>query len=108
MPQGGIMKLAAGRAALFVVGFYLLSGGAQAQTITSLTLSPSSIAGGSGGSSTGTVTLSAPAPVGGTVVKLSSSNTDLAASVPSLTVPQGATSATFTVGTNALYRRYSG
>jgi hypothetical protein len=79
-----------------------------APTVTSLTLDPSTVAGGSGATSTGTVTLSGPAPAGGTVLSLSSSNTDLAASVPSITVPAGATTATFTVATNALYRRYSG
>src|SRR2546425_5972167 len=77
-------------------------------TVASLTLSPSTVAGGSGGASTGTVFLNTPAPVGGTLVALFSSNTELAASRPSITVAQGATSATFTVATNPLYRRYSG
>jgi len=67
-------------------------------TLTSLTLSPSSVTGGS--SSTGTVTLSAPAPSGGAVVSLSSSNTGVAAVPASVTVPAGATSASFTVSTN--------
>src|SRR5437867_5278735 len=102
------MKNAAGRFALFLVGFYLLSGGVQAQTITSLTLSPSTITGGSSGASTGTVFLNTPAPAGGTVVALSSSNTALAASLTSVTVAEGATSATFTVVTNPRYRDYSG
>jgi len=66
-------------------------------TLLSLTLSPSSVTGG--GSSTGTVTLSGPAPAGGAVVFLSSSN-GLAASVPtSVTVPAYATTATFTLST---------
>src|SRR5262249_21556797 len=69
---------------------------------------PPSIAGGSGGSVTGTVTLSGPPPVGGTLITLTSSKTDLAASVPSLTVEPPGTSGPFTGGTNALYRRYSG
>jgi hypothetical protein len=76
--------------------------------IVSLTLNPTSITGGSGGTSTATITLNAPAPAGGVVVTLTSSNTELAASVPSITVPAGATTATFTVGTNKDYRRYSG
>jgi hypothetical protein len=76
--------------------------------IVSLALSPTTITGGSGAASTGTVTLNAPAPAGGVVVTLSSSNFELASMVPSITVPEGATSATFTVATNALYRRYSG
>ena len=80
---------------------------AQTPAIASLTLSPSTIAGGSGSSATGTVTLTAPAPAGGTTVTLSSSNIELAATMPSVRVPQGATTATFTVATNAGYRAYS-
>ena len=80
----------------------------QAPGIVSLTLSPATIAGGSGDTSTGTVTLNAPAPAGGAVVTLASSNIELAATMPSVTVPAGATSATFTVATNAHYRPYSG
>lgn len=80
---------------------------AYAQTVTSLACSPSVIAGGSGGSATCTVTLSAAAPAGGTVVTLTSSLTELAASVPRITVPAGQTTANFTVATNAMYRRYS-
>jgi hypothetical protein len=67
-------------------------------TVSSLTLDPTSVIGGTQ-SSTGTVTLSGPAPAGGAQVLLSSSNG--AASVPSsVTVPAGATSATFTVNTS--------
>ena len=76
--------------------------------VLSLALSPSTIAGGSGAASTGTVTLNAPAPAGGVVVTLGSSNVELAATVPSITVPAGATQATFTVATNGFYRRWSG
>jgi hypothetical protein len=54
-----------------------------------------------GSASSGTVTLSAPAPAGGAVVALSSSNT--VATVPtSVTVAAGATSTTFTVSTSSL------
>ena len=81
---------------------------AAAQPITSLTLSPSTITGGTGGISIGTVTISAAAGAGGRVVTLTSSNTDLAASTPRIVIPEGATSATFIVGTNADYRKYSG
>ena len=42
------------------------------------------------------------------MVTLASSNVELAATVPSITVPAGATQATFTVTTNELYRRFSG
>lgn len=80
----------------------------SALTVTSLVLSPSSIAGGSGGATQATVTLAQAAPTGGALVTLSNSNTGLAASAPIVRVPQGATSATFAVATNALYRRYSG
>ncbi len=64
-------------------------------TVSSLTLNPTSVTGGTQ-SSTGTVTLSGPAPAGGAQVTLSSSNA--AASVPSsVTVPAGSSSVTFTV-----------
>ena len=67
-------------------------------TVSSLTLNPSSVVGGLG-SVTGTVTVSGPAPAGGAVVQLSSSNG--AAQVPSsVTVPAGAISATFSVTTS--------
>ncbi len=82
--------------------------GSTGPTVTSLTLNPSKISGGSGGTSTGTVMLSGFAPVGGTLVALSSSNSALAAVEPSVTVPAGQSSATFTVWTNAGYRRHSG
>src|SRR2546425_1037271 len=79
-----------------------------AQPVVSVTLSPTTITGGTGGAALGTVTISGPAPAGGQVINLTSSNTDLAASAPSIVIPAGATSATFTVGTNSLYRSYSG
>jgi len=81
---------------------------AYAQTVSSLACSPSIIAGGSGGSATCTVTLSGAAPAGGTLVTLTSSLIELAASIPQITVPAGQSSATFTVATNANYRPYSG
>ena len=59
----------------------------QSTTLTALTVSPTTVSGGS--SSTGTVTLSAPAPAGGAVVTLSDNSA--AASVPaSVTVSAGA------------------
>src|SRR5467141_2569424 len=68
-------------------------------TLSSLALNPMSVIGGS--PSTGTVTLSGPAPSGGAAVSLSSGNT-AAATVPlSVTVAAGASSATFTVSTSA-------
>jgi len=68
-------------------------------TLSAVALNPSSVKGGS--PSTGTVTLSGPAPSGGAVVYLASSAS--AATVPaSVTVAAGATSATFTVNTSAV------
>src|SRR3989449_5691369 len=68
-----------------------------APTLSSLTLNPANVFGGQ--SSTGTVTLTGPAPAGGAQVFLSSNNG--AARVPSsVMVPAGATSATFTVNTS--------
>ena len=65
-------------------------------TLSSLTLSPVNVAGGS--SSLGTVTLNGTAPSGGVIVSLSDNSS--ATSVPaSVTVPAGSTSATFTVAT---------
>ncbi len=68
--------------------------------LTSLTLNPSTVIGGPLGASTGTVTLSAPAAVGGAQVALSSSNQSVASLPGSVTVPAGSTSATFTVSTS--------
>jgi hypothetical protein len=76
--------------------------------IAALTLDPATIAGGSGATSTGTITLNAAAPAGGVVVTLASSNPELAASAPTIVVPAGASTATFVIGTNRNYRRYSG
>jgi predicted secreted protein len=72
---------------------------AAAATVSSVSLNPSSVTGGS--SSTGTVTLTSPASSGGLVVTLASNNT--AATVPAtVTVPAGATSANFTVATKTV------
>ena len=69
-------------------------------TVSSLTLNPTSVRGGAQ-SSTGTVTLSAAAPPGGAQVALSSSSS--AASPPaSVTIPAGASGASFTVSTQAV------
>ena len=67
--------------------------------LSSLTLNPTTVVGGN--SSTGTVTLSGKAPLGGIVVKLSSSKPSRASVPPSVTVAAGAASATFTVTTTA-------
>jgi hypothetical protein len=68
--------------------------------VSSLTLSPSTVTGGS--SATGTVTLSSSAPSGGSVVSLTSSKPSKAAVPSSITVAAGKLSATFTVSTVAV------
>lgn len=85
----------------------LVHAGARAQSPTALTCTPGIISGGSGGSATCVVGLDAPAPAGGTVVALSSSLPGLAASVNTVVVAAGQAQASFTVATNARYRRYS-
>jgi LmbE family N-acetylglucosaminyl deacetylase len=64
---------------------------------STLTLNPATVL--SGATSQGTVTLLGPAPASGAVVTLLSRNTSLATVPPSVTVPGGATSASFTVNT---------
>jgi chitodextrinase len=65
--------------------------------LASISLSSGTIVGGN--PVTGTVTLTEPAGVNGAVVTLSSSNTTVASVPSTLTVPQGSTSATFSVTT---------
>jgi hypothetical protein len=69
----------------------------SAVSLVSLSLAPSTVK--SGGSSQGTVTLSGPAPTGGVQVNLLSSNTSVATVPTSVTVPAGASAATFAVQT---------
>ncbi len=75
------------------------------QTISSLTVAPSSVVGGK--SATGKVTLGSAAPSGGTVITLSD---DLQATTTpaSLTIPAGATSKTFTISSTAVSTAQSG
>ena len=68
-------------------------------TLSALSLSPTSVTGGS--ASTGTVTLSGAAPSGGAVVSLSD-NSGATAVPASVTVPAGASSVNFTVTTTAV------
>jgi uncharacterized repeat protein (TIGR03803 family) len=70
--------------------------------LTVLTLAPSAVVGGQ--SSSGTVTLGGPAPPGGAIVGLSSSNASVASVPAAVTVPGGATSASFVVSTNPVKR----
>ncbi|HTF26536.1 MAG TPA: S8 family serine peptidase, partial [Candidatus Limnocylindria bacterium] len=69
-------------------------------TLSSIALNPTSVTGGS--PSTGTVSLSGPAPSGGAAVSLSSDNTTAATVPASVTVTAGASSATFTVSTSSV------
>jgi len=66
-------------------------------SLSSLTVSPTDVVGPD--PATGTVTLSSAAPSGGFTVDLTSDNTAAATVPPSVTVPAGSTSATFTVST---------
>lgn len=93
--------------ALVVLSLGLFFPTAQAQSVTALTCIPATIGGGTGNSSSCTVTLSSPAPTGGSVVTLTSSLTELATSVPTIRVPAGQTVMNFSVATNPEYRRYS-
>jgi hypothetical protein len=69
--------------------------------LSSLTMNPPSVIGGPAGSSTGTVTLNGPAPSGGATAMLSVSDGS-AWLDDHVTIPAGATSATFTVFTQTV------
>jgi len=71
---------------------------ATRSSLESLAVSPSTVMGGA--ASTGTVTLTGPAPNGGLVVSLASSSSS-AAPPPAVTVAAGKTTATFTITTSA-------
>ena len=73
--------------------------GTAVVSVSSLTLNPGTVTGG--GTSTGTVTLNPPAPMGGAVVTLSSNNR-LATVPASMTIPSGGNVGTFTVSTTAV------
>ena len=69
-------------------------------TVTSLRLSPSTVAGGS--TSTGTVTLSRAAPPGGVVVAIGSSKPTVAGAPATVAVAAGQLSASFAISTTAV------
>ena len=73
---------------------------APAPTLSALSLSPTTVAGGN--TAQGTATLTSAAPSGGAVVMVSTSNTSAAAVPTSVTVAAGATTASFTVGTSSV------
>jgi probable HAF family extracellular repeat protein len=75
-------------------------------TLTQLYLTPTTVIGGCG-TSTGRILLSGSAPAGGAVVPLTNTNSK-AAVPPSVTVPAGATSVTFSVPTSAVTTVSSG
>ena len=87
-------------AAVLVSLFVCQASGTATLSPASLTLSPSNLSGGS--PSTGTVTLSGPAPTGGLVVALASSDTAVAAVSVSLSVAAGKTTGTFSVTTKTV------
>jgi photosystem II stability/assembly factor-like uncharacterized protein len=70
------------------------------QTLTSLTLNPTSVTGGA--TSQGAVALSGAAPAGGASVSLASSNAAVVAVPASVNVPAGGTGATFAATTGAV------
>lgn len=76
-----------------------------APTLSSLALQPMRVVGG--GTATGTVTLAAAAPAGGSVVALASSNIALATVPASVTVAAGARTASFPITTTATRRNRS-
>jgi probable HAF family extracellular repeat protein len=84
----------------FLAVLPVAGGGGGGVALSSLSLSSSSVRGGN--SVTATVRLSAAAPSGGVAVALSSSDTSVATVPASVTVPAGATSATFTVSTRSV------
>jgi len=68
-----------------------------AAALSSVTLNPTTVTGGS--TSQGTVNLTAAAPTGGATVALTSTNSSVASVPTSLTVPAGSVSASFSVAT---------
>jgi hypothetical protein len=72
----------------------------QTLSLSSVTLNPTSVRGGT--TSTGTLTLNGPAPSGGARVTLGSSNTGVATVPSSVTIPAGSSTITFTVTTSGV------
>ena len=68
-----------------------------APVLVSVSVSPASVKGSAGTAVTGTVTLSGPAPLGGLIVSLSSSDPSAAAVPATVTVPTGTTFVKFSV-----------
>ena len=85
---------------VYLIRTPLLAPTAGQAGVTSLTLSPAAVQGGAG--ATGTVTLSGPAPAGGLLVWLGSSDAARVALPATLLIPAGAVSATFPISTSAV------
>jgi hypothetical protein len=68
--------------------------------LSTLSVSPTTVTGGT--SSQGTVTISGPAPTGGAVITLTSSNTSVALVPSSVTIPAGSTNTNFMVSTSSV------
>jgi RHS repeat-associated protein len=73
---------------------------ASAVQLTNLTITPSSVSGGT--TATGTITMTAPAPTGGLLVSLASRHRNFATVPSGVTVPGGATTASFTIAAQAV------
>ena len=87
------------RVSAFFISLFLAAAAVAAPVrLSTISVSPGAVLGGN--TATGTATLTAAAGHGGVVVTLSSSNTAVATVPASVSVPQGATSATFTVSTS--------
>jgi hypothetical protein len=71
-----------------------------ASALSGLTLSPTSVTGGT--TSTGSVSTYSPAPTAGIQVSLASSNAGVATVPPTVTIPVGSADATFTITTSAV------
>ncbi len=72
----------------------------SAPSLSSIAVNPATVVGGNG--STGTATLTSPAPSGGALVTLASNNTSAATTPASVTIPAGATTATFALSTSSV------
>jgi hypothetical protein len=90
----------AGQSGIGYSYLYSVQTGNSAVTLSSLTLNPTTVVGGA--PSTGTVTLSGPAPSGGAVVSLTSDNPSVARVPATVTVSAGQTTASFTATTSAV------
>jgi hypothetical protein len=76
------------------------TGKKRVSTLSSLTLNPTNVSGGT--SASGTVTLSAVAPSGGAVVAIGDSNTAVTSAPASVLVPAGSKSASFAIATSTV------